>query len=235
MTTVADLINSSLRLIGMLAEDEVPSAAQSNDALMSLNLLLDSWSAESLTIFNTLEQIFTWTAGVATQTLGPSGTFIGTRPLLILDSTYFVDPAFNLSFPVALINQQQYDAISIKSIVTPYPQYLFINNTMPNTTMTVYPVPQKTLTWHFVSNAALGPVANLATVLSLPPGYLAAIRYGLAADLAAEYGAEPAPTVQRLAMKYKRVIKRINNMGDLMEMPGALVATTARYNIFSDQ
>jgi hypothetical protein len=41
-TTAADQINGALRLIGMLAEGEVPSAATSQDALTALNQMRDS-------------------------------------------------------------------------------------------------------------------------------------------------------------------------------------------------
>ncbi len=39
-TTAADQINGALRLIGQLAEGEVPSAATSQDALAALNQII---------------------------------------------------------------------------------------------------------------------------------------------------------------------------------------------------
>jgi hypothetical protein len=92
-TTAGDQINGALRLIGQLAEGETPSAATSADALTAMNQMLDSWSSERLSVFSTQDQIFTWPASTATRTLGPTGDFVGNRPVLVDDSTYFVDPA----------------------------------------------------------------------------------------------------------------------------------------------
>jgi len=58
-TSAGDQINGALRLIGQLAEGETPSAATSADALTALNQMLDSWSAERLSVFSTQDQVFT--------------------------------------------------------------------------------------------------------------------------------------------------------------------------------
>ena len=57
--TAGDLINSSLRLIGQLAEGEVPSAATSQDALTAFNQMIDSWNTERLAVFSTQDQVYT--------------------------------------------------------------------------------------------------------------------------------------------------------------------------------
>jgi len=46
MTTANDQINGALRVLGVLAEGETPSAATSQDALMALNQMIDSWNTE---------------------------------------------------------------------------------------------------------------------------------------------------------------------------------------------
>jgi len=59
-TTAADQINGALRLIGVLAEAEAPSAAMAQDALTALNQMLDSWNTERLAVFSTIDQVFNW-------------------------------------------------------------------------------------------------------------------------------------------------------------------------------
>ena len=49
-TTASDQINGALRLIGQLAESEVPSAATAQDALSALNQMIDSWNTERLSV-----------------------------------------------------------------------------------------------------------------------------------------------------------------------------------------
>jgi hypothetical protein len=232
-TTAGDQINGALRLIGQLAEAETPSAATAEDALATMNQMIDSWNTERLSVFSTQDQIFSWLPGFMTRTLGPTGDFIGNRPILIDDSTYFRDPASGISFGIKLINQQQYNGIAVKTVTSTYPQVMFVNMTYPNITMTVYPVPTKVLEWHFVSVQELTSPALLSTPLAFPPGYLRAFKYNLACELAPEFGVEPSPTVQRVAMTSKRNLKRINNPDDIMSLPYSIVATRQRFNIFA--
>ena len=233
MTTANDQINGALRLIGQLAEGETPSAATSQDALTAMNQMLDSWSAERLSVFSTQDQTFTWTQGLISRTLGPTGDFVGNRPVLLDDATYFKDPTNGISFGIKIINQQQYDGIAVKTVTSTYPQVLWINMDMPNVSMYIYPVPTKALEWHFISVTELVEPATLATELVIPPGYLRAFRFNLACEIAAEFGVEPPPSVQRIAMSSKRNIKRITNPDDVMSLPYSIVATRQRFNIFA--
>ena len=232
-TTAGDQINGALRLIGQLAEGETPSAATSQDALTAMNQMIDSWSTERLAVFSTQDQVFSWPPGAISRTLGPTGDFVGNRPILLDDSTYFRDPANNISFGIKIINQQQYDGIAVKTVTSTYPQVIWINMDYPNIDMYIYPVPTKVLEWHFISVTELDQPATLATVLSFPPGYLRAFRYNLACEIAAEFGVEPPPQVSRIAMTSKRNLKRINNPDDIMSMPYSIVGTRQRYNIFA--
>ena len=93
--TAGDQINGALKLLGVLAESETPSAATSQDALITLNQMIDSWSTERLSTFNTIDQTFLWPVDTIMRTLGPSGDFVGVRPVLLDDATYYRDPSTN--------------------------------------------------------------------------------------------------------------------------------------------
>ena len=233
MTTAGDQINGALRLLGVLAEGETPSAATSQDALFALNQMIDSWGTEKLSTFTTQEQVFSWLPGLISQTLGPSGDFVGDRPVLMDDATYFVDASTGISYGIKIINQQQYDGIAVKTVTSTFPQVMWINTNYPNIDMHIYPVPTKVLEWHFISAAQLTQPATIATPLYFPPGYLRAFRYNLACELAPEFGVEPSSTVSRIAMYSKRNLKRINNPDDIMSIPYAIVSTRQRFNIFA--
>jgi hypothetical protein len=233
MATAFDQIKASLRLIGQLAEGEEPSPQAAQDALSAMNQMIDSWNTERLAVFCTEDQVFNWPPGQITRTLGPTGNFVGNRPVLIDDATYFRDASTNVSYGIKLINQQQYNGIAVKTVTSTYPQVMFVNNTFPDITMTIYPQPTRVLEWHFVSVQQLTKPATLGTVLSFPPGYLRAFKYNLAMEIANEFGVEPMPQVQRIAMTSKRNLKRINNPDDVMSMPYSLVATRQRFNIYA--
>ena len=233
MATAGETINGALRLLGVLAEGETPSAETSQDALRAMNQMIDSWNTERLAVFSTQDQVFTWPAGILSRTLGPTGDFVGNRPILLDDATYFKDPSTGVSYGIKMINQQQYDGIAVKTVSSTFPQVIFTNMTYPDIEMFIYPRPTRDLEWHFISVEELTQPATLDTVLSFPPGYLRAFRYNLACELAPEFGEEPSPQVQRIAMYSKRNLKRINNPDDIMSMPYSLIASRQRYNIFA--
>ena len=231
--TAGDQINRALRLLGVLAEGETASAATAQDALVALNQMIDSWNTERLSVFNTIDQVFNWPVGEIKRTLGPSGDFVGLRPVLLDDATYFRDPQTNVSYGIKFINQQQYDGIAVKTVTSTYPQVMWINMEYPDISMTIYPRPTRLLEWHFISVQELDQPATLDTVLAFPPGYLRAFTYNLALEFAPEFGVEPSNQVKRIAMTSKRNLKRINNPDDVMALPYAIVATRQRYNIYA--
>ena len=233
MDTAGDIINGSLRLLGVLAEGETPSSETSQDALRAMNQMIDSWNTERLSVFATQDQVFMWPAGQLSRTMGPSGNFVGNRPVLLDDATYFKDPGTGVSYGIKFINRQQYDGIAVKTVTSTYPQVILVNMTFPDIEMFIYPRPTRELEWHFISVEELTQPATLATVLHFPPGYLRAFRYNLACEMAPEFGVEPSSQVRRLAMSSKRNIKRINNPDGIMSMPYSLVATRQRFNVYA--
>lgn len=231
-TTAGDQINRALRLLGILAEGETPSAATSQDALLAMNQMIDSWNTERLSVFATQDQVFNWPSGEIRRTLGPTGDFVGNRPVLLDDATYYRAPS-GVSYGIKFINQDQYNGIAVKTATSTFPQVIFVNETYPNVEMFIYPKPTQTLEWHFISVEELTQPATLVTELHFPPGYMRAFTYNLAMEIAPEFGVEPSPQVQRIAMTSKRNLKRINNPNDIMSLPYGVVANKQRFNIYA--
>lgn len=237
MSTLKDIIKGSLRLIGVVAEGEEPTPEEFRDSLSAFNLMIDSWSIENLAVYSTQDQVFNWPANTAVRTLGPTGDFVGNRPIDLDDSTYFKDASSGISFPIKIINQLQYSNLALKSVTSTYPQCIWVNYDMPNITMTLYPVLTKELEFHFVSIFELPKVtiSNLTEQLSFPPGYERAIKYNLACELAPEFGISPTREVIRIATISKRNIKRVNKSDDKMQLPSNLVGRSRRFNIYSGE
>ena len=234
MITSRDLISDAHRLLGLAASGNALPESVYQDNLAALNQMIDSWSIERLSVFSTQDQVFTWPANTASRTLGPSGNFVGNRPVLLDPSTYFRDPESGISFGLVFINQQQYNGIALKTNSSTYPQVMFTNMTYPDITMTVYPVANKALEYHIVSVEELSQPATLNTTLAFPPGYLRCFKYNLAVEIANEFGVEPPPTVTRIAMASKRNLKRINNPDDLMSLPYNLInRRMQRFNVYT--
>jgi hypothetical protein len=233
VSTARDLIGDAHRLLGLVSSGNALPESVYQDNLVALNQMIDSWNTERLSVFATQDQVFSWPPSTIKRTLGPTGNFVGNRPVLVDDATYFRDPLTNVSFGVRIINQQQYDGIAVKTVTSTYPQIIWVNMTYPDIEMYVYPVPTRVVEWHFISVEELTKPASLTTTISFPPGYLRAFRYNLAMELAPEFNMEPSPQVMRIAMTSKRNLKRINNPDDIMSMPYSLVATRQRFNVYA--
>jgi hypothetical protein len=234
VATAGDQINAALRLIGMLAEGEQPSAATLSDSIAAFNQMLDSWSTERLSVWGTTDNTVTWPSGQATRTIGNGGDFsVNPAPLRLDDSTYYI--VGNISYPLTIINEAQYNSIALKSSTSTLPQVMLTESvvvTNPLVRMTLWPVPTQDLELHIIGVTPINQITSENDPLVYPQGYLRAVKYNLAVELAPEFGVEPSRTVRQIARDSKRNIKRINNPGDVMTMPNGLMGTP-RYNIFA--
>ncbi len=79
-TTANDLILGALRFINQYAPGESLDAADADDALDTLNDLLESWSTDEASVFASVENILTFTPGQYQYTIGnyDAGQFAGT-------------------------------------------------------------------------------------------------------------------------------------------------------------
>lgn len=232
MATVREEIKGALRIIGQLAEGEEPTDETYTDALEAFNDMLDSWSTERLAVFSTQDQEFTWPVDTDTRTIGPTGNFVGERPVQVADSTYFI--INDLSYPLAQINEDEYNAIAQKGNTSTYPSVMWVNYTMPNATMKIYPVPTETLEMHIISVNVLTETDDLDEEMVVPPGYRRAFKYNLGCEIASQFGIEAPPRVIRIADVAKRNIRRINSPKDVMSMPARLMSRKGNdFNIFT--
>jgi hypothetical protein len=80
MTTANDLITGSLRFINQYAPGESLSSADAEDALETLNDLLESWSTDQASVYASVENVLQYVPGQYQYTVGnyDAGTFAGT-------------------------------------------------------------------------------------------------------------------------------------------------------------
>ena len=232
MSTAGDVIDAALRSIGQLAEGETPSAETSNDCLDLLNQMLDSWSTERLMALYLQSEAFTLTGGTASYTVGASATFNTTRPISIDDGSYTV--INGISYPLRGINRPEYDSIPVKATEASFPNVFYYSAAYPQGTITFYPVPSSAITFNMVSWKQQTQMAALATVFSVSPGTLRAIRTNLAIEIASQFGVEPPQSVVRTAMQSKRNLKRVNAPNDVLSMPQGILRRLGQGNIYGD-
>lgn len=210
--TALDLIQGSLRLLGVLASGEAASAAEATDGLSALNDMLDSWSNQNLLIPNKVREVFAITTSKQTYTMGTGGDFNTTRPIAIeniLIQLSGSSPAVEI--PLQIITKDEYADITVKGLTSTYPVAAYAEGTYPLETINLWPSPNSGNNLVIYSAKPLANLSALSTAISLPPGYQRALRYNLAAELAPEYGKQLPEAVELGAVNSKAEIKRKNS------------------------
>lgn len=229
MATALDMIKKSLRLMSAIGQaNPNPTASQAADALASMNSMLESWSVERLSVYQILEESFSWTSGQSSRTIGSGGNFSTTRPTRISDGFTKIS---GIDYPYRVVDKAEYDSIASKTTQSSYSDVIFYDPVATTGVLYAYPVPSATVEIHINSWKQLQSFAALTTVVTLPPGYQRAIEYNLAIELQGEYPDLPLPdSVVNIAQKSLAVIKKFNTP-TLISRSGL---TGGRYNIFSD-
>ena len=215
VTTVLDVIKRALRLLGVSATGETPDSVEVQDAFRQLNWMLDSWSNEKVMAPCMNDLIFPTTAYKNEYTIGsfPGADFITPRPLKI-ERAFFrrnADSSFPLDVPVSIIDNITYQGIVMKAVQCSWPLYLnYVMTPMPTGKIKLWPVPTMDGAIGLVAWSMVSQFDTVQDQVNLPPGYLDAMAYNLAVEIAPEFGQEAPVTVQRKAMVMKRTIAITN-------------------------
>lgn len=212
--TTLSLITRALRLIGVVAESELPTTDEANDALASFQDLVDSWNAESLTIYSITSADFPLTLSQQSFTMGPGGNFNVTRPPKIvgMSTILLTNPSNPVEIPISMYTWNEWQTtVPVKNVPGNFPQVCYDDGGMPLRTLNFWPIPQtqqnnvRIYSWQ----PLIWP-ATLQTILNFPPGYARAFRYNLAMELAPEYGVQPSPSVAETAVSSLARLRTMN-------------------------
>jgi hypothetical protein len=230
MSTVRDLISGSLRLLGAISTGETPTAQEQTDAFNSLNDMLDSWSTEGLMVPTKLRETFSLVPGQQTYTFGSGGNFNSVRPMLIENALIVLTVTPETEIPMKIVNKDEWASITVKSVQSSVPLYLYNDNAFPLTNVNLWTVPSVATSIVLYSWKPLSDFVTVNDTVSLPPGYNRAIRYNLALELSAEYGVSPLPGVAAGALESKANIKRANTKPNYLSTDAELRAKEGAFN-----
>jgi hypothetical protein len=220
MTTALSFIQRSLRLANVVGDGQTPSSEDAANGLEWLNDMLDSWSAESLMVYAQVPDVVTLTAGQSVYTIGAGGDFNIARPVRLRSVTQTVQ---GVTFPVDIINQDEYDTITLRTLTQQLTRYVLYTNSAPLGTLTFWPTPSATISATLWSDEVLSSVPSLTTDLVFPPGYSEAIRTNLALRFCMEYGLRPSAETVALAAAGRARIKKANRTPTVSEYDTALI------------
>jgi hypothetical protein len=210
----SDLINSALRLIGIIRTGQTAAATETAEGLAALNLMLDSWSTERLDVLYAGLATYSLVSGTQTYTMGPSGSLGSVRPNRIEAATCNIaNPggAGVQEYNLILATREQWTAIREKGTASNVAQVLYYDRAFPLGNIRLWPVPNTTgitLTLHTWSVLASFP--DLVTDVALAPGYGRAIEFTLAVELAGRFGVAVPDVVMRNAAAAMNAIRSLN-------------------------
>lgn len=223
--TVAEIIKAAARAKGAIDRYNDLDASEYAEGLAALNSMLALWSAEGITTYNILSDNFPLVPGKTVYTIGPVGADVVTgRPIDIYYA--FVRTINNVDIPVEVLTDEEFDAITLKT-VTFRPNQMQYRPTMPNGTITVYPVPSYAESLFIQSQKPLGNFTSIDDDINLPSEMEEAIKYNLALRVVPEVA--PSAMVLQLASDGKRTIYTVPVPAATFDTPGL---GTGRFNIY---
>jgi hypothetical protein len=241
MTTANDLITRSMRLLQALGSTEVPTASESNDGLVALNAMLDSWSLDDLVSYEIEEQSFPLSPGTSAYTIGVGGVINTVRPQEIVQA--YVRDSGNNNFLMRLVPRDKWNQIGNRgpTITSQIPNTMFYDPQYPLGIINIFPTPLLPYTCFFSNVLNQVTLATLTTNIAMPVGYERAYVFNLAVEISSMFGIPIPPVgpgqknVAQLAQESLAAVKS-NNIKDVISNYDAAIVSRsyATYNIYSD-
>lgn len=235
--TSRDLIARSMRLIGVLASGETPSAPEANDAFKSLNAMLDNYSTQSLMVLSRVEEQFSLVVNQSQYQWGTGAPdFNSPRPQKIENINWIqTSGTTTVQIPIEIINQDQWSAIAVRTITSNLPTRMWPQYTFPYMLLNFWPIPSLAGQIDVISWKPIVSIADLNTTLVLAPGYEDMLTYNLAIRLAPEYGRTPSELVLATAISSKSDVKRMNIQPLLMGCDDGVLPKRSTWNWFTGE
>jgi hypothetical protein len=185
-----DIVNQAAIKAGLLdPESGSLTILQRSNATLNLNTMITSWQADGLQIWKRLIVPITLIVNDGQYSLGPSGvTGNLERPIRILDG-YIRQTAGGNDTPIKVLTLEEYNRFGMKT-TSGLPTQVFYHPVLTNGQVYLYPVPTVADTLYL---EMLYPYQNFVAgndTADFPTEWLNALVYGLAVELAYDYGVE---------------------------------------------
>jgi hypothetical protein len=228
-TTASTLITDAYTLLNVITLGSSPDARLTAQGQRFLNMMLGVWAQMPLTIPVIVREEFALLSGKGTPanpyTWGTGGDFDSPRPpnqnsvtgaALVLTVS-----SPNVEVPLAILTDDAYQAIQIKSLTSAQPTCFYYNPTFTTLgmgTVNLWPIPTTLSNLLAVYHTQpLTTFTSLSTTHYLPDGYVAALTLNLAKWIANAGGRSLMPETAELAATTFAQIQRANTK--LTDMP----------------
>jgi hypothetical protein len=216
--TVSDLIHSSMRLIGAIAAGETLETEELNDAFVSLNQMLSSWNTEGASLV-ARKRLTVAISGVNSYALAE-------RPVKIDAASTSIS---GVDSGLEIVDSTAWEGIPVpeKQMQSIFIRRLYCDYAFPSATVYLWPTPRLAGTLELWIYATMPAFASVDSVISLPEGYEAGLRFNLAVNLAPEYGRPIDQVVLANAQNFKASLVQLNAGNQMRSQALAQPATGA--------
>ena len=216
--TAQEMIESAMTLIGALDQGRSAAPRELSAGIVALNEMIESWNLRRILLYETSREHFTLTPSLNPHTIGLSVNGSGAGDLAIarppsIQSASIKQGGSNTEFPIRILSKEEYQRIPTKGTTGSRPRRLWYEREWPLGKIFLYPIPGSASILYLNIWKQLDSGMELADKFSVPPGYLRALRYNLALELAPELRSKRAniDRVDRIARESRSAIEDINN------------------------
>ena len=194
--TAEDLVESAMLLVGVIGRGQSATTQELDDGLAVLNAILDHWNQRRELIYEVSRNEFVLTASKNPHTIGlaVSGTpgtqdgDIGTARPQMIEEAAVIPSGAAFELPVKILTGKEYRDLPNKGLSSSYPTDLWYEREWPLGKIWLWPTPSEAAKLIYYVWQQLPSGLALADLVNVPPGYLRALRYNLAIEIAPEYG-----------------------------------------------
>lgn len=232
--TGLDVITDALKLLGVVAGHEVPTATEQHDALVRLNELIDSWGTHAQTLLVARRDVVPLIANIQTYAIGPGLAVDLPVPLTIDAVSYVIASSPETEVFLDWGTDQAAVATAQKTTTGALPQLVNYSRTHSYGELWVWPIPTVATDLVIYWREPTAQFPDLVTPIALAAGYARALRTNLAVELAPEFGRQLGPVVLKQAAESLADIKRQNFPMVEIGIDPALTSGPGGYDIVTD-
>lgn len=229
INTPNDLILQALKRSGVIGVGQTPSFEDQNDAFDALNGMIAQWSQKRWLVW-ALDDIACVSTGAISYPIGLDQiTGFNTPRPDRLEAAYVRLLPVNNGQPfdrtlTIIDSHEDYASLSLKHLAT-YPNSIYYDSQFPVGQIFPYPVaPMANYELHILVKNQILPFPSLATPINplVPPEYMEALAWNLAARLRPSYGLAADEQVIALAKMALNTIRQSNLQVPTLDMPSAI-------------
>jgi hypothetical protein len=200
------VINGSLRLLGVVGAGDNPTPADYQNCAEALNLYIKQLQTKGLPLWKVEDLQVPMVTGQSTYTLGPTGNVVTDRPLRVVMA--FIRSQTGNDTTLQVISRQEYMQQGYKPSPG-VPNQCYYDPQLNNGVLYVYNTPaDNTYTIHLQVQLPISDITNPNSVPEFPNEWYNLLKFGLADQVSLEYGVS-AGIRQELAMRAKMMLEEM--------------------------